>query len=99
MSETLTLFPFLWNFQEHFDETRKIVYIIILRINSLDESPKIIKIDTYQIRSKSRRYNYGGDEVAPLQPISRCCHLMDEDYKFPTACPNYQIHSPPPACQ
>lgn len=80
---------FLCIYQERFDETRSEFHSKRLSIassyetciNSLDESPKIVEIDTYRTRSRSRRYisalsECGGDDV-PLQAISS-----------PLPCPN-----------
>ncbi|CAK9310665.1 unnamed protein product [Citrullus colocynthis] len=77
---------------ERFDETRSELFhskrlsvassYDTTCMNSLDESPKIVEIDTYRTRSRSRRYistlsECGGDDVA-FQAIS----------SSPLPCPN-----------
>ncbi|KAG6593494.1 hypothetical protein SDJN03_12970, partial [Cucurbita argyrosperma subsp. sororia] len=86
---------------ERFDETRSefhskrlsIASSYETSINSLDESPKIVEIDTYRTRSKSRRYistlsEYGGDEAAPLQAITSPLPYSNRPRTFTLDCHN-----------
>lgn len=107
---TVTLFVLKLFFQERFDKTRIEYHSRRLSgsydaiIHPFDGSPKIVEIDTYKPRARTRRINTclsdsGEDPLSLSSPlpclVPNCPHLQDSEWSFGDEYKFYTAQSTP----